>query len=417
MQMKATVRLLLPLLIFCACGIRKAEVKDGYAHLRSLTEIKPKLNEFLPVNFRLYAPSDTTGVCFVEVNPADLLIKRDSLDEWSKNARFQLNVRKNNMGKEYIHRLEKSWVMKDEAVILDSFQFNFAKNEDVLCELILTDFNKHNFHNKEIRWSRKQKLQPQHFVLIDPAKNIPAIQTFCKGDTLKIRSDHFQGSDLRISLYKGLSKPASSPFSWGNSSPDFQKPDSVYSIRPEAPVFEIPLREGFATISLEDKKQEVAGFFTYSSMDRSTVFKSMEYFSTSEEVARFRDTAVAHIAYNEFWEKASGKDAARRKRLEEAFLERVSYADKHFSSYKPGSLTDRGMIYIVFGEPERMQMEGFQEIWIYQRIGMEQTGFVFLYDRDEIAPNNCYLERAQHFKSIYYMAVESWRTGLVNLEY
>ena len=407
----------MPALLACACGTRKAEVIDGYAHLRSLPEIRPKLNELLPVNFRFYAPTDSTGICFVEIDPADLLTKRDSLDEWSKNASIELAVKKNTLGKEYFYRGEKNWSLKDDALVLDSFQFNIAKKEELWCKLTLTDLNKHNFHEKEVQWIRKQQLQPEHFILIDPQTNNPSIYTFCKGDILKVRSDHFKQTDLRISLYKGLSKAAAAPFAWGNTSPDFQQPDSVYTIHPEGNVFEIPLHEGFATISLENNKKEVAGFFTYSADLRSTVYKSMGYFCTNEEAEKFRDPATAEAAFNAFWDNAAGKDKAKRKLLEETFLERVAYADKHFSSYKPGSLTDRGMIHIVFGEPERVQTEGFQEIWTYQRIGMDQTGFVFVYDRDQIAPDNCYLERSPHFKSIYYMAVQNWRTGLVNLEY
>ena len=41
--------------------------------------------------------------------------------------------------------------------------------------------------------------------------------------------------------------------------------------------------------------------------------------------------------------------------FKEQFYERVAYANEHFSSGKPGRMTDRGRIYIKFGKPDSIE--------------------------------------------------------------
>lgn len=59
-----------------------------------------------------------------------------------------------------------------------------------------------------------------------------------------------------------------------------------------------------------------------------------------------------------FWEKRNAGTALFHKTPQQIFDQRVSEADKRFTEGAfPGSRTDRGTIYILYGEPEKIEFQ------------------------------------------------------------
>jgi GWxTD domain-containing protein len=57
----------------------------------------------------------------------------------------------------------------------------------------------------------------------------------------------------------------------------------------------------------------------------------------------------------EFWRSRDRDPDTEENEFKEEFYERIAYANEHFSSGKPGRLTDRGRIYIKFGKPDGIE--------------------------------------------------------------
>ncbi|HEX6730549.1 MAG TPA: GWxTD domain-containing protein [Pyrinomonadaceae bacterium] len=57
----------------------------------------------------------------------------------------------------------------------------------------------------------------------------------------------------------------------------------------------------------------------------------------------------------DFWRTRDPDPDTEENEFKEQFYERVAYANHHFSSGKPGRLTDRGRIYIKFGKPDSIE--------------------------------------------------------------
>jgi GWxTD domain-containing protein len=74
--------------------------------------------------------------------------------------------------------------------------------------------------------------------------------------------------------------------------------------------------------------------------------KAYEKLETDEERAQFID---------HFWAIRDPDPDTAENEYKEAFYERLAYADEHFSSGKPGRLTDRGRIYVKFGKPDSIE--------------------------------------------------------------
>ena len=56
-----------------------------------------------------------------------------------------------------------------------------------------------------------------------------------------------------------------------------------------------------------------------------------------------------------FWDQRDPDPDTDENEYKEEFYERLAYADEHFSSGKPGRMTDRGRIYIKFGKPDEIE--------------------------------------------------------------
>src|ERR1043166_6760271 len=55
------------------------------------------------------------------------------------------------------------------------------------------------------------------------------------------------------------------------------------------------------------------------------------------------------------WDLRDPDPDTEENEFKDQFYESVAYANEHFSSGKPGRLTDRGRIYIKFGKPDEIE--------------------------------------------------------------
>ena len=78
----------------------------------------------------------------------------------------------------------------------------------------------------------------------------------------------------------------------------------------------------------------------------------------------------------EVWRIRDPDPDTEENEFKQQFYERIAYANEHFSSGKPGRLTDRGRIYIKFGKPDEIESHpagGFYERASYEGGGSTST--------------------------------------------
>jgi GWxTD domain-containing protein len=90
------------------------------------------------------------------------------------------------------------------------------------------------------------------------------------------------------------------------------------------------------------------------------------------------------------------------------YYKRVELANLHFSSYKEGWKTDRGMIYIVFGAPEEVYLFEDREIWEYKN-DYAKLRFQFVKSATVFDPDNYVLIRDKKFADTWYKMIDLWR--------
>jgi GWxTD domain-containing protein len=79
----------------------------------------------------------------------------------------------------------------------------------------------------------------------------------------------------------------------------------------------------------------------------------------------------------DFWRRHDPDPDTEENEFKEEFFERVTYANEHFASGKPGRLTDRGRIYIKFGKPD--EIESHPAGGLYERPSYEGGGSTSTY--------------------------------------
>ncbi|HWP81885.1 MAG TPA: GWxTD domain-containing protein [Bacteroidota bacterium] len=83
----------------------------------------------------------------------------------------------------------------------------------------------------------------------------------------------------------------------------------------------------------------------------------------------------------EFWSKRDPDPSTPRNELMEEYYQRVDFTNKNFGHYLEGWRTDRGMVFIRFGQPDNIERRPFEtnnkpyEIWYYYQLNRE---FIFV---------------------------------------
>tara|TARA_B100001109_G_C18864511_1_gene476222 strand:- start:4334 stop:5599 length:1266 start_codon:yes stop_codon:yes gene_type:complete len=148
-----------------------------------------------------------------------------------------------------------------------------------------------------------------------------------------------------------------------------------------------------------------------------STFKQMigpiRYISTSSEYKKLNQALNPKKELDQFW-LSLGKNTDRAKKLIREFYRRVELANTYFTDYREGWKSDRGILFIVYGEPSTIYKDLNKEVWIYgEENSILSIKFEFHFI-DHPMSNNLYrLIRNADYKNNWYRAVDNWRQAKV----
>lgn len=144
------------------------------------------------------------------------------------------------------------------------------------------------------------------------------------------------------------------------------------------------------------------------------MIEPIRYISTTSEYKTIVNGLNQKKEIDQFWLKI-GKDENTARALIKEYYSRVEIANQNFTTYKEGWKTDRGIIFIVYGQPTTIKKDLNKESWIYgEENNILSVKFVFRKIRSEESDNIFVLERSEDFKSNWYRAVDDWRQGRIS---
>ena len=158
--------------------------------------------------------------------------------------------------------------------------------------------------------------------------------------------------------------------------------------------------------------------------DPGLMIEPLAYLATEDEMNTMRSAPKPKLALDDFWIKCGG-NVERSRELIRIFYTRVQYSNYYFTSYKEGWLTERGMIYIMYGPPDKVYKTSDGERWGYiqpviksswgtrYRVKQNYLYFSFKKKADIFSDNDYYISRSETLVTFWEQAVASWRKGIV----
>lgn len=194
----------------------------------------------------------------------------------------------------------------------------------------------------------------------------------------------------------------------------------------------IPLmfpREGIYHITTHRDNPEGFTFFNFGTAypnmtNPGVMIEPLAYLVSEDELNSIRESERPKLALDNFWVKCAGNiDKARE--LIRIYYTRVLYANQYFTSYTEGWRTDRGMIYIIYGPPDKVYKSAEGESWGYlkpviksswgtrYRVKEEYLFFNFRKKESLFTENEYYLSRSESLITMWDQAIASWKRGVV----
>lgn len=301
--------------------------------------------------------------------------------------------------------------------------FNYKAGDKSVVEISVWDENRKAKKTVQLRLNKSSVYTAQNFLLRRTDSSVIFNSRIPVGSVVTVEHSRNRPSALLVELYKRNNKLPPPPFSNVTYSQPDEKPDSVFTLLPdEAGKFVLAMaRNGIYHIKLE--RSSASGCTVYAvdqDFPKVSTHEQMiactRYILSKDEFNKLITATDKQKAIDDFWLGIAG-NADRARALIRKYYNRVQDANSMFSASQEGWKTDRGMIYIIFGAPQKVYKNPTSEIWTYGTEGTpNSTQFVFDKADNKFSDNEYFLNRQQLYKDPWYIAVNAWREGRVYLD-
>lgn len=247
---------------------------------------------------------------------------------------------------------------------------------------------------------------------------IPIIHGFSpKNSNLKISNLNGKEASYKLSFYSHKLSAALPPMANLRTSA-LEAADTTYTIIP-GDFVNSQLEGTYAIHDTNDKKSVSIFRISKNSYPKISTIKDIAdasiYLFTKKEKDKLSNSSNPKKDYDAFW-LGNTNSSERASKMISAYFSRVSEANSLFSTFKEGWKTDMGMIYIIFGPPNKVfKSEGSIE-WVYQKTYEFPTlTFKFYSKNENLTTEHFELERSIKYQNTWFRAIDLWRKGRKNL--
>ena len=402
-----------------SCSSSKGFQSSDISYAYNADELAPR------PEFVIHHINDDISTVHYRINSQDLLYMRSSEDNrYRSNFSIQYQLIPSYeditiLDSGYIHVEDISDTPPLKALV---GKFNLNTDQDgrnkFVLRLIMTDINRKVEFQNFIRIEKVTKLASNYFLLTDTIGNVIFKNHMATHTPFRLSYSGGPASEYYVSYYSREFPLALPPYSSTNESSFELEPDTTFMVPAGQPLaFNDP---GFYHFRVDTSGWD--GYTLYSYYNEfpfvakiNHLAPPLRYLTTKKEYANLTELAgdreQLKLAIDDFWLNRTGS-VERSKILLEAYYRRVQEANIHFSSYLEGWKSDRGIIYIIYGPPNKVYRSTNGESWIY---GDENSSlsyyFNFLRVKNPFSDNDFYLDRMPAYRYGWGQAIESWRNG------
>lgn len=303
-----------------------------------------------------------------------------------------------------------------------SMYFKLRAGQKYHVDIRVEDLNKKIRYTNSVYSDKTSKDTRQNFLVMSPSGEIHFNPYYKPGEELEIISDRNTEKLFNVDYFHYDFRLAPPPFSQEPIMRMNYSPDSAFSIYSDGQKLRLTMpQKGFFHLKTNDQTREGITFFVYEPSfpgikNSEQMIQATRYIMAKKEYEGCISSPNQKEAIDKYWIELGGS-RERATELIRKYYGRVQDANKLFTSYQEGWKTDRGMIYVVFGAPNRVTKRKNGEIWIYGGAGdPNSTVFSFVKIVNPLTDNDFNLERNEIFKMPWYQAVDMWRQGRVYLD-
>ncbi|MGB0175755.1 MAG: GWxTD domain-containing protein [Owenweeksia sp.] len=425
MTIKHTSFLILGILILfgaTSCGSKK-----GY-QATNINYIYDTKNLALRPDFHTYHVNDSVTRIYYRVNSNNLLYMRNG-ENAAYRAVFSVKYSVVPSFEDVTILDSGGFAVQDvemdppQKALTGSFEIktrNIPDNGQFVLHLVMADLNRKVSFENFIRISKQNEQSRENFLLTDTAGNVIFKDHVGTGAPFFLSYNKLNAGRYYVSYYNRDFPLALPPYSSTTQESFTLDPDTTYMVDADKPI--ILEKSGFYHFRLDTTQWQ--GFTVFSFYDqfpyvakRLHLGPPMRYLTTKREYDKIseviNDPVALKAAVDEFWLERSGS-VERSKVLVEAFYSRVQEANIFFSSYLEGWKSDRGIIYVIYGPPDKVYRSTAGEAWVY---GDETSSlsyyFNFIKVSNPFSGNDFSLNRMTSYRYGWGQAIESWRNGRI----
>lgn len=305
--------------------------------------------------------------------------------------------------------------------IIGYFDISAAKGTTYLLEIKARDVYRNQENIQFIRIDRSGIIEQNNF-LVYKKNRIVFEDQFYAGDTVFLKTTQGNTPFVVQYFYKNFA-PATPPFTFHEEHTFTFEKDSLYTLNAIDSILTLILpKKGIYYIRKDTS--EINGFpivcfdkLEHPSIQKQAALIAPLRYITSKKEYTDMDVPDSKKGFEQFWLNISGNNPERSKALIKEYYQRVRMANELFSSYTEGWKTDRGMMYIVFGEPNAVYRSVDLETWIYGNEGsFNSISISFNLVKNPLTKNDYLLNRSNIYRNSYYKAVDLWRQGRIEIQ-
>jgi GWxTD domain-containing protein len=393
------------LLILCACASKK---ESGYGHLAEEKEKKIRETSYLPLDYRFFRENDSISKLYYRVSQKHLLEKYDSLGVKNTQFRIRFQIRNNQMGSKSLFETVHERILKDSSIFLDSIEFELPLDKTIFYEIELTDLHKRTTKTYSTFWEREAMFIPEDFMLLSLSTGMVLTQPYIFNERVGLRS-RMKAEKFKAVLYQTTQNHAQHMYEIENN-PLYAKveiaSEQFVNLKELEELINTTNRETFFKVESNGEVQQKPFCFTKLIENEGLSIQPLIYFLEKDETVSFN-------SWVKFWFTAAANDPIKAEKLIKEFNRRVEYANTNFSSHKMGWKTDRGMMYLLHGPPDRISDDVRTETWSYGFTSSVATSFVFVRNPSGLHSSDYVLERSIGYRDMENAAIQRWKNGWI----
>ena len=397
---------------------------------RNVTVAKETKTNLLNPIFTVYNPSPDSSIIYFKISTQNILYTRkDKLSSYNSNLKIHYKL--------YPYGNSKLIVDSATLYLKDEVRTRTHKNlagtitiptydaKDYLLKITTEDLNRGASIEKKIYLRKSYKHNRQYFLTQIDSSLTPVYESFVNDSSLLLLTSEINKNNaVFFRYYNRTFSIAAPPFASVNTKPFNYTPDTtiIKKLNNEGKTNFSPPENGFIHIQTDTSTKVGSTIFKYdvnfpSIKTIDGLITPLRYICSTAEYNQLLESETPKKSVDEFWlSKASSDERARE--LIKQYYNRVEQANKHFSSHIEGWKTDRGMISIIYGPPTLVRKTGRSETWIYgEENNLIALNFIFNQKDNPFSNNDYKLQRSSTYKTAWYRAVDTWRSGRVYYGY